>query len=818
MPSLAQQFNREQIVIALEYIIKNKPILNPSTQHNLIYKGIEFPPKEVVRWAAKLAKTPNWESMSLSGGDNTNLPLKELGFKIIKKTELVFQLKIIEDYKQIVKSGNQAEVYKWELIEKYAGRPNLEAEDFGKEIIEIDYKNLIYHNGIAVRNHIARERPEEYRKAFIALFDESIDLSERLVAFQKDIGVIYKSMGETLHHHHDERSISTFLSFYYPDKYILYKNSFYTKYCKLLGIKQVKRNERYIHYLSLAKKFIETYIVADDELLEIKNNFLTPDCYPDTNNLIFAQDIFYQSLDAGKEDVDGENLNETEPEIINTMINLPLNQILYGPPGTGKTYETINKALEIIDDDDVKKLDWKNRRSVKDMFDTKVKSGQIVFTTFHQSLSYEDFIEGIKPQAPIVEGGAISYELEPGIFKSICETAKAPTEMRTQSKEVFKNSSFFKMSIGGKLRPDIHDWCMENNVIGLGYGNDEDFTELNKIKDWNTYRDVFKEKYPELVNESKYHIQAVFSFQRMKIGDIVVITKGNNVIDAVGKIVGDYYFNNESPTEYSQFRKVEWLAKNINQPPTVFFNKNISQQTIYEFYQDDVKKEAFESFFEQEPTTQKNYVIIIDEINRGNVSSIFGELITCIEDSKRIGNEEELMVTLPYSKTSFGVPNNVYIIGTMNTADRSVEALDTALRRRFSFVEMLPDVDHVLIYDVEEIDLKSLLYKMNLRLEKLVSRDHTIGHSFFLNLKNKEELYHAFYNKIIPLLQEYFFGDYGKIGLVLGSKFIIEEKSDSKIFADFAYEDKDLLLERKVYRINEFKNDMNSFIDALKAM
>jgi hypothetical protein len=502
-----------------------------------------------------------------------------------------------------------------------------------------------------------------------------------------------------------------------------------------------------------------------------------------------------------------------------TFMKQTRNQILYGPPGTGKTYHTINKALEILAEKESLDLDWTDRKAIKDLYDAKIKSGQIVFTTFHQSLGYEDFIEGIKPQKPVAEGSPISYLVEPGLFKTICENATSPMLLARQDAKSFQSVAFFKMSLGGKLRPDIHEYCLDHNLIGLGYGNDEDFSALTAFKTWESFRDAFKAKYPDLAAESKYTIQALYIFQRMKIGDIVVITKGNQIIDAVGRITGEYEYKNESPIEYHQFRRVEWMAKNINQSPDNFFGKNISQQTIYEFYPEDVKKEAFKQFFKDSATGERNYVMIIDEINRGNVSSIFGELITCIEDSKRIGQSETIKITLPYSKESFGVPDNVYIIGTMNTADRSVEALDTALRRRFNFTEMLPQHNHELITSVEGIDLKDKLRKINLRLEKLLSRDHSIGHSFLLSLSGHQGLYNAFYNKIIPLLQEYFFGDYGKIGLVLGSAFITEDPdstSDIDLFASFDYQDVDLLMEKKVYRIEKFEKDVAGFLNAVR--
>lgn len=207
----------------------------------------------------------------------------------------------------------------------------------------------------------------------------------------------------------------------------------------------------------------------------------------------------------------------------------------------------------------------------------------------------------------------------------------------------------------------------------------------------------------------------------------------------------------------------------------------------------------------------QNYAVFIDEINRGNISQIFGELITLIEEDKREGEENELSVTLPYSKTKFSIPTNLYIIGTMNTADRSVEALDTALRRRFSFVEMPPKPDLIRTVGktsdgfINEIDLVELLKVVNKRIEKLVDKDHMIGHSYFLNINSLSALKKAFNNKIIPLLQEYFYGDFGKIGLVLGKGFIVDNQNelDEDIFAEYVEYDSSSLIERKVYRLKD---------------
>lgn len=208
-----------------------------------------------------------------------------------------------------------------------------------------------------------------------------------------------------------------------------------------------------------------------------------------------------------------------------------------------------------------------------------------------------------------------------------------------------------------------------------------------------------------------------------------------------------------------------------------------------------------------------NVILIIDEINRGNVSSIFGELITLIEPSKRLGAYDQYVVQLPYSKELFAVPKNLIIIGTMNTADRSIEALDTALRRRFEFKEMPPiyDILSIISNDTNSISLGQLLKKINDRLEILLSKDHKIGHAYFIGIDDISKLNKAFKNKIIPLLEEYFYNDYSKIKMILGDNFISSSNSSDIDFHlsdndDSTYEEDKVIYNiiNKEYTIEDF--------------
>ena len=424
-----------------------------------------------------------------------------------------------------------------------------------------------------------------------------------------------------------------------------------------------------------------------------------------------------------------------------TTMAQPLNQILFGPPGTGKTYNTINKALEIIGEN----IEGKTRKEIKDLFDAKMTEGQIVFTTFHQSMSYEDFIEGIKPET--IDNSVI-YNVKDGIFKEICNNAS-------------------------EVKTDNFDDAYESFI--------NDLTEKETIElETNTQ----KKKFFIRVNSNK---NCLVTPQTLSATPMTV-TK--NMIKS-----------------YILEKKVlDWKPYTI--PIADYLMRNFPVKSA------EKKKDT---------TNSKNYVLIIDEINRGNVSQIFGELITLIEDDKRLGKSEALEVTLPYSKETFGVPSNLYIIGTMNTADRSVEALDAALRRRFSFEEMPPKYDlDGLKYEIAGINAADILQTINQRIEKLLDKDHAIGHAYFLQKENTpsvKTLQNSFYKSIIPLLQEYFFGDYGKIGLVLGRGFV-QRKKQAASFADFDYESASEFEDRAVFEIIDYRNPNNdlAFENALKLL
>ncbi len=513
----------------------------------------------------------------------------------------------------------------------------------------------------------------------------------------------------------------------------------------------------------------------------------------DSNNIL-------KNLKIGSQGTNFKATKEQYEELLKMIpimkTTYPLNSILFGPPGTGKTYHTKNRAIQIIEElsDDEFNKTYQDRTKLNEVYEKYKNEGRIEFVTFHQSFSYEDFIEGIKP---VMENGgeedpnisdSIQYKIEDGIFKSISERSKSTLTLQKIdepifSKEIIDNLdkiNFAKISLGraGTDEADIiYDYCMENNCISMGWGSDVDFTNADE----NQVEELLKDK----GEPSSYAKTAVrcLKFWLQK-GDIVFVSNGTKKVKAIGQIDGDYYFLEKAiVSDYHQFRKVKWLMKDLDISPAEVYEKKLSQQTIYMMYNNSINKDFFRNLSGESKnieTKSQHFVLIIDEINRGNIANIFGELITLIENDKREGNDEALETILPYSKTNFSVPSNLYLIGTMNTADRSIEALDTALRRRFRFFEMKPDVEIIkeeLGHLKDTIDLAQLLETINNRIQLLMDKDHCIGHSNFLKLKDctkeniESSLREVFKNEIIPLLQEYFYGDLGKIGMILGEKF-----------------------------------------------
>jgi len=464
----------------------------------------------------------------------------------------------------------------------------------------------------------------------------------------------------------------------------------------------------------------------------------------------------------------------------------PLNQILYGPPGTGKTYHTIEAAVKAANPNFV----WDdNREKLKAEYDRLVLAKRIRFVTFHQSYGYEEFVEGLKARE--TDSGDVTYVTENGVFKSICDDASL-LEVDADS-GINLDGRVWKLSIEGTKKNSAKTFCFENDIAAIGWG---------KTGDLSTEQ---RNEYFQSQGKNNQNSLTYFS-QDMAEGDIVLCIDSNTSVEAVGVVTGKYQYQIEGlPTrqDFCHQMAIKWLAKGFSVSfKSLNGNKRFNLPTCYPLSRlsvSDILKHLAEHDViittTRAESSRDNYVLIIDEINRGNISKIFGELITLIEPSKRLGgkNKEALTLTLPHSGKPFSVPNNLYLIGTMNTADRSLALMDTALRRRFDFVEMMPDYkalgDKKLRIEDVEIDIARLLETLNKRIAVLYDREHTLGHAFLIPVKQHldaddhaaafDELVSTFQNKIVPLLEEYFFEDWNKIRLIFGDN----KKKDNGLYS-----------------------------------
>ncbi|MFC5842657.1 AAA family ATPase [Aminobacter ciceronei] len=449
----------------------------------------------------------------------------------------------------------------------------------------------------------------------------------------------------------------------------------------------------------------------------------------------------------------------------------PTNLILYGPPGTGKTFATAAEALRLCGEPVPQ-----DRQELMAAYRRLSDAGRIEFVTFHQSISYEDFVEGLRP-TQASEDGTAGFELKPeqGVFRRLARRAETSTgpgdvEFSIGSRQVFK------MSIGEAANPeDAH--LFEEAITGgytlLGFEDidwsDDRFADRNSIIEAVRSQGVREGGEP---NAMSGRVQMPFIFRNwVKPGDIMVVSKGNSLFRAIGEVTGNYQFVPREGGSYAHRRAVRWLwVDRVGVPVSEIYARNFTQKSIYLLTDADLNVPALERYIasQQDAGTDapEPFVLIIDEINRANISKVFGELITLLEPDKRIGQPNALKVRLPYSGDVFGVPANLHIIGTMNTADRSIALLDTALRRRFEFRELMPNAS--LLHTVEGIDLGMLLASINERIEYLFDREHQIGHAYFINCKSRADVDEVMRHKIIPLLAEYFYEDWAKVAAVLG--------------------------------------------------
>ena len=759
----------------------------------------------------------------------------------------------------------QQELYKWKLVTKQVGHPNTDAEDFTKEIHSLVFKNLCYGPQVTAIRNFAKYEPEDYRDAFKGLFDETIDIQERVNTFTSACIALWdekvkRNFTKQTRAMCDERLISCFLTLHDPQKYTFYKPDVYDSFCRILGVEPKKTGQKLVHFYELLHQYLIPLVEQDTELMESVNNELQKEeCIKST--ILIAQTVLWnyvrklrkdgkqqvwlflggkdandyhfeemyddgvmalcgwdkvgdlsdcpdkESVDKRRQSIDeyqfntgnltgmlhaiANEINEGDivlakysksdvvgmgvvtgdyrfdddsvygkhcrdiswthkglwhcasilkefgqdefpakaltnvtkskyipkilemiegdskqdnnnPQTFETMTEIEILRqkkqiILQGAPGTGKTYKTASIAVGICNP---AFTDFANHQKVMEEYERLLNEGQIAFCTFHQSMDYEDFVEGLKPE---LKGNAVEYNVQNGIFKTICEKA--------QTKE----------------DADITT-CIDKYLQSIkGYEN--------------------KKTIPTLTGKSELYVWW---------------TEGNDTISTRSVLSksekGDQYSPSPLNIEKVKMQALgEGVENNWRHYAQAFINA--------------VKKE----YNLENQVSDKPYVLIIDEINRGNVSKIFGELITLLEADKRSGGgTHHISLKLPYSKDDFSVPSNLYIIGTMNTTDRSTGTIDYAVRRRFAFVTLESRADVIENWcDSQSVasDVKKAALALFAQINGLGRKDSSsfiakhkasdfeledlkVGHSYFM-VKDMASLKLKMHYEVVPLIKEY---------------------------------------------------------------
>jgi len=710
---------------------------------------------------------------------------------------------MVKRYKAHVAGGGLVnEVYKWELISKFRGKPNVNAPDFYEEIKSTKYGNLLYQIAVPVIKELAQNYPEEYRACFRQLFDERVDLSIRIGSFKEGTKKLYQKLksGTRYGTHHDERTIATILTVYDPLKYAFYKNSFYQKFCNLLEIRPNKTGGKLVHYLHLLDQFIERYIDTDPQLLEIVERNLPPGLFDDANHKLLAQDILYQMLDLPS-DGSGFWVFQSTPRSYDLIADLEAgnnigswsvsahkdkiqegDKVILWVAGkdagcyafaetTGEPVEEISEfgshrvGIELthnLVDKPILLNEVKNTEGLEKLkvgrqgttFQATEKEFEIMQSLIREGINQEPVEKSNMSLNTILYGPPGTGKTYNSIDKAVeiikgnsspdhHENKRDFDEFRRRGQIEFvtfhQSYSYEDFVAGitpdttaGVLRFDKRDGIFKQICERARQNWSAVNTTEDKTPDFDY---VFGTFFSKLIEEE---VEAV---------EIPMRSKGYKFTITSIKDDGRIKF-----TKQSEGTGHDLLMKNVKAIYEGTLNYGEQGLGVYYYPLNDKLKEFAATLQpeQQKDEKLKNFVLVIDEINRANISKVFGELITLLEDDKRLGGENEIRVTLPNGERDFGVPPNLYVIGTMNTADRSIALVDIALRRRFDFIGYYPR------YDLLGPEASNVLQKINTAIYKnKKSSDYLIGHAYFMKAPDIRLILR---NKVIPLLMEYFSG------------------------------------------------------------
>lgn len=713
----------------------------------------------------------------------------------------------IVEYKKQFEKWWPDERFKWEAVKYFQENWDIKAPDFSEMVTRTLDKQNIYYSLLTsskrfpVRTLInfSKHEPETVRTMFSVLFDEEKDVFDRITTFKNTSELLrQKYFPNDNQHFQDENSISTYLWLKYPDKYYIYKFSEVKAVSTVLNSDYTFKKGAYETNLRYGISFYNELceeLSKDVELVFMLGNSIDDTCYSDSQLRTLTIDVgfFISRVIANSDNNPTEDLytgwwptlDEYNPNLSKDDWKKYILEI--EKPNHPSPMKMLKGMMELGGEASCKKLAAVYGGTPSSYVGCTMNLGRRVKKNFNLPPCMDGDQERYFP-FPFLgkafddeDGHQYIYRIRPELFEALKEIDLSDIspyydedEENMKSTNIAKNTILYGPPGTGKTYNTV---CyavaiIENKPLedimseaADEYGYAEVFERYNNYKNqgliaFTTFHQSYG--YEEFIEG----IKPVMEFNEDEQADIKYA-----VTDGVFK---EFCKNAEN----KKFEKKEKLL--LNKKP-FYLLKSL------------------------------NYVFIIDEINRGNISKIFGELITLIEPSKRIGEKEGIKAILPYSKKAFGIPDNVYILGTMNTADRSIATLDTALRRRFDFVEMMPDVNVLSGIDVDGIDISRMLGKINERIAVLFDREHTIGHAYFIGLRNDnsiDALSNIFRNKVIPLLQEYFYEDYEKICLVLADNQVSDEDrqfiiaDEVKVNELFGTNDVDIIDDTKRYLIN----------------
>ena len=722
-----------------------------------VYNFSKWVQKRLNRFSVKDAddKDTYWCITMQKGWDTKQGFQWQLRDELVEALRIYLMKALIDVFRNGKPFNGYYEEYKWDLLDRSEGKDVLAVFDGlrGENVIDNARTDTVI-------KYLVDNKADKTRVCCQHLIDESVPLNDRLAAFKSEMKALCPSKWKNTAN--DERTASALLTCVYPETYTFYKDEIYKNICDYFGYTSRQAGKKYDHFLELINGFVKSY---GEEIQQIMLNEIKGFKNKPLN--LAVQTLFWCMKDYMKEELEKKMTTETNNSSKGTWYDDVVriwerrkNIVLYGAPGTGKTYDVPELAVRLCDPAFM--ATDPRREEIVSRYNQLKTEKRIAFTTFHQSLDYEDWIEGLRPV--VNKNSQVTYKIVSGIFKELCEEAERPVDKDKQV-DISDNAVIWKVSLQGTGDNDVRRECMENNHIRIGW--DGYGPIISDETDWSIYN-----------GEGKQILDAYIN--KMKIGDIVMSCYSSQTIDAIGVVVGDYEFEDKFPN-YKRVRRVNWLVKNINENIVEMNDgKTMVESSVYRLNSitlNDVKSilEKYNTSSKMEEN-DKAYVMVIDELNRGNVSKVFGELITLLEADKRKGRINAESVVLPYSKKAFHIPNNVYLIATMNTADRSLGSLDYAIRRRFAFIAEKPFGLEVDGFDEDLFEKVSSLFVKNFGDYKESGWDQTmklepadtlseeykpedvwIGHSYFLmqDEEGEDNTSNRLLYEIIPLLEEY---------------------------------------------------------------